>query len=106
MLYRTFLKLDYEVRGIVRTDPVCQRLMTVPSVGVITALTFKAAVDDPIRFKSSRTIAAHFGLTPRRYQSGEMDSPGRISRAGDLDVRCTLYAALVFRNASWCTLKA
>ncbi|BEU28461.1 IS110 family transposase [Paraburkholderia sp. 22B1P] len=109
VLYRTFLKLDNEVKAIVRTDPVCQRLMTVPGVGVITALTFKAAVDDPGRFKSSRTVAAHFGLTPRRYQSGEMDNPGRISKAGDPDVRCALYTAahaLVSRSASWCTLKA
>ena len=62
-------------------------------VGPIAALTFKAAVDDPSRFKSSRTVAAHFGLTPRRYQSGESDNPGRISRAGDRNVRSTLYSA-------------
>jgi transposase len=109
VFYRTFLKLDNEVKAIVRTDPVCQRLMTVPGVDVITALTFKAAVDDPSRFKSSRTVAAHFGLTPRRYQSGEVDNPGRISKAGDPDVRCALYTAahaLVSRSASWCALKA
>jgi len=69
------------------------RMMTVPGVGPIAALTFKAAVDDPARFKRSRTVAAHFGLTPRRYQSGEQDNPGRISKAGDRDVRATLYAA-------------
>jgi transposase len=72
-------------------------------------VSFKAAVDDPRRFRSSRTVAAHFGLTPRRYQSGEMDNPGRISKAGDPDVRCALYTAahaLISRSASWCTLKA
>ncbi|KIN62195.1 Transposase [Sulfitobacter noctilucicola] len=74
-------------------DEVCMRLLTVPDVGMIAALTFKAAVDDPLRFKSSRMVAAHFGLTPRRYQSGESDNPGRISRAGDRDVRSTLYSA-------------
>jgi transposase len=55
--------------------------------------SFKAAVDDPSRFKSSRTVAAHFGLTPRRFQSGELDNPGHISRAGDADVRSALYVA-------------
>ena len=80
VLYKTYLKLDNEVKAAVRADPVCQRLMTVPGVGAITALTFRAAVDDPNRFKSSRTVAAHFGLTPRRFQSGETDNPGRISQ--------------------------
>ncbi|CAN7692028.1 transposase [Rhizobium sp. LjRoot258] len=61
--------------------------MSVPGVGYVTALSFKAAVDDPARFKSSRTVGAHFGLTPRRFQSGEKDNPGRISHAGDADVR-------------------
>ena len=109
MLYRTYLKLDNEVKAIVRQDPVCQLLMSVPGVGAITALTFKAAVDDPRRFKSSRTVAAHFGLTPRRYQSGETDNPGRISKAGDPDVRCALYVAahaLLSRSQTWSTLKA
>ncbi len=77
--------------------------MTVPGVGFITALTFKAGVDDPHRFKRSRTIGAHFkrsrtigahfGLTPRRFQSGEMDIEGHISKCGDADVRSTLYTA-------------
>ena len=82
-----------EITRAARNDDVCLRMMTVPGVGPIAALTFKAAIDDPARFKSSRTVGAHFGLTPRRYQSGEHDNPGRISRAGDRDVRATLYAA-------------
>ena len=86
VLYRTYLTLDNEVKAIVRHDRICQRLMSVPGVGAITALTFKAAIDDPHRFKRSRTVAAHFGLTPRRYQSGEIDNPGRISKAGDPEV--------------------
>lgn len=109
VLYRTYLKLENEVKAIVRNDPICKRLMTVPGVGAITALTFKVAVDDPRRFRSSRTVAAHFGLTPRRYQSGETDNPGRISKAGDPDVRCVLYTAahaLVTRTATWSSLKA
>jgi transposase len=109
VLYRTYLKLDNEVKAIVRHDRICQLLMSVPGVGAITALTFKAAVDDPHRFKRSRTVAAHFGLTPRRYQSGEIDNPGRISKAGDPEVRCALYVAahsLLSRSAAWSSLKA
>ena len=68
-------------------------LMTVPGVGVIVALTFAAAVDDPGRFRSSKTVGAHFGLAPKRYQSGETDVTGRISKMGDANVRTTLYEA-------------
>jgi len=88
------------VKAIVRHDRICQQLMSVPGVGAITALTFKAAVDDPHRFKRSRTVAAHFGLTPRRFRSGETDNPGRISKAGDPDVRCALYVAAQKQNAN------
>lgn len=109
MLYETFLKLDYAVKAQVRHDPVCQRLMTVPGIGPVTSLTFKAAVDEPGRFRSSRMVAAHFGLTPRRYQSGETDNPGRISKAGDPAVRQALYTAahaLMTRSDAFSTLKA
>jgi transposase len=109
MLYATYLKLDNAVKTIVRHDRLCQRFMTVPGVGPVTALTFKSAVDDPMRFRSSRLVAAHFGLTPRRYQSGETDNPGRISKAGDRDVRQALYTAahaMVTRSYTWSTLKA
>jgi len=92
-LYEHFLELDRRVKRAASQDEVCMRMMTVPGVGPIASLTFKAAVDDPTRFKRSRTVGAHFGLTPRRYQSGEHDNPGRISKAGDRDVRATLYAA-------------
>lgn len=108
-LYQTYLKLDAQVSAMARKDEVCQRLMTVPGVGTITALSFKAGVDDPSRFKRSRTVAAHFGLTPRRFQSGELDNPGHISRAGDADVRSALYIAahsLVIRSDKWTYLKA
>jgi transposase len=93
VLYQHFLELDRRVKRAASHDEVCMRLMTIPGVGPITALTFKSAVDDPTRFKRSRTVGAHFGLTPRRYQSGEHDNPGRISKAGDRDVRAALYAA-------------
>jgi len=55
------------VLAIVRTDDVCRRLMTVPGVGVLIAVTFKATVDDPARFTSSKAVGAHFGLTPKKY---------------------------------------
>jgi len=108
VLYHTFPELDNRTRKMAHQDPVCQRLMSTPGVGFVTALTFKAAVDDPSRFKHSRTVAAHFGLTPRRFQSGEMDNPGHISRAGDPDVRCTLYVAanaMMTRSSRWSPLK-
>ena len=108
-LYKSYLKLDNAVKGVVRHDPVCRRLMTAPGVGPVTSLTFKAGVDDVNRFRSSRTVAAHFGLTPRRYQSGETDNPGRISKAGDRDVRMALYTAahaLMTRSDAWSTLEA
>jgi transposase len=109
MLFDTFVQLDRRVRRAAHEDAVCRRFMGVPGVGEITALSFKAAVDDPSRFKSSRTVGAHFGLTPRRFQSGEKDNPGRISHAGDADVRATLYAAanaMLMRSIAWSSLKA
>jgi len=109
VLYQTFLVLDRRVKATARTDALCQLLMTAPGVGPITALTYKAAVDDPRRFKHSRTVAAHFGLTPRRFQSGEVDRLGHISKAGDADVRRALYAAansLMTRTVGFSTLKA
>ena len=81
------------MREAARTDPICKRLMTAPGVGAIVALTFRCAVDDPSRFTSSRSIGAFFGLTPRRYQSGETDRVGAISRAGDPAVRAALFGA-------------
>jgi transposase len=109
VLYRTFLVLDLRARKMAQQDEVCRRLMTTPGIGAISSLTFKAAVDDPTRFKRSRTVAAHFGLTPRRFQSGEMDNMGHISKAGDRSVRIVLYAAanaLLTRTTGYSSLKA
>ena len=109
VLYHTFRELENRGRHLAQGDPVCQRLMTAPGVGPITALTYKAGVDDPTRFSRSRTVAAHFGLTPRRFQSGEIDFDGHISRAGDVDVRSTLYVAansMLTRSSKWSSLKA
>lgn len=108
-LYHAFLELDRRVRAQAHGCDICLLLMTTPGVGYITALTFRAAVDDPRRFKRSKTVAAHFGLTPRRYQSGERDTPGRISKAGDTEVRSALYAAaniILTRSTKWSSLKA
>ena len=74
-------------------DPVCRRLMTLPGVGPVAALAFRTGVDHPHRFERSRTVAAHFGMTPRRFQSGEIDYSGRISKCGDREVRQALYDA-------------
>ncbi len=107
-LYKSFRELDNRVRRMALDDAVCRRLMTAPGVGFVTSLTFKAAVDDPTRFKRSRTVPAHFGLTPRRFQSGDMDISGRISRAGDPQVRATLYNAahaLMTRSSKYSSLK-
>lgn len=109
MLLTAFVELDRRVKMDARQDPVCARLMTVPGVGEITALSFKAAIEDPSRFKSSRDVGAHFGLTPRRFQSGEMDNLGRISKAGDPGVRPSLYSAansMLARTRAYSGLKA
>jgi transposase len=85
--------LEKRVRSLARGDARTRLLMSTPGVGVIVALTFVAAIDDPGRFKSSRAVGAHFGLTPRKYQSGETDVSGRISKIGDGSVRTVLYEA-------------
>lgn len=108
VLYRSFLEMEKRLRAVTHKDPVCLRLLTAPGVGPVTALSFKAGIDNPNRFKSSRLVAAHFGLTPRRFQSGEMDNIGRISKAGDVSVRAALYGAanvLLMRSAKPCALK-
>ena len=86
-------QLHREMLSIVKRDAVCRQLMTVPGVGALVAITFKSAVDDPGRFAKSKAVGAHFGLTPRKYQSGETDVTGGISRVGDAMVRAVLYEA-------------
>lgn len=100
--------LHRRMLAIVREHEVCRRLMTVPGVGAVVALTFVAAVDDPTRFRRSRDVGAHFGLTPRRYQSGETDVVGGITHEGDASVRVALYEAanvLLTRVKPFSTLK-
>jgi transposase len=88
-----YTKLHEALLTIVRTDAACLRSMTVPGVGPVTALAYKAGVDNPRRFKSSQAVGAHFGMTPRKYQSGELDRNGRISKCGDEMVRSVLFEA-------------
>lgn len=104
-----FTKLHRMLLELVRTDPICRRLMSAPGVGPIVALTFRTCVDNPARFSRSKCVGAHYGLTPRLYQSGEVARTGRISRCGDVMLRSSLYeAALVVltRPGRWNPLKA
>jgi transposase len=95
--------------AIVRNDQVCRRLMTVPGVGPVVALTYRATVDVPARFRNSKAVGAVFGLTPSKYQSGEIDRTGGISRCGDEMMRVMLYEAahiMLVRSTKWSWLKA
>ena len=108
-MLREFAKLTKQALDIVRKEPVCRRLMSAPGVGPLTALAFRATIDDPGRFKHSRAVGAHLGLTPRRYQSGETDMQGRVSRCGDELARTALYEAahsLLTRSKKWSSLRA
>ena len=102
-------RLTKQVLDIVRGEEVCRRLMSVPGVGPITALAFRATVDRPERFRRSRDVGAHLGLTPARYQSGETDIQGKVSRCGDELARTALYEAahtLLVRSKKWSSLRA
>src|SRR6266540_2340478 len=101
--------LHRRLLAIVRDDDVCRRLMTVPGVGPVVALTFRVTVHVPARFRNSKAVGAVFGLTPSKYQSGESDRTGGISRCGDEMMRAMLYEAaqiLLVRSAKWSWLKA
>ncbi len=100
--------LDKDLKKKTAMDPVCRRLMTAPGVGPVTALTFKASIEDPARFVKSEDVGAYAGLTPRRFQSGDMDVSGSISRRGDQLLRRALYEAanaLLGRVKKTCALK-
>ena len=87
--------------ALARQSQACRLLMTIPGVGAITATSFATAIEDPSNFKNSRSVGAWLGLTTRRYQSGEVDYNGRISRRGDRHLRGLLYeAALVILTRS------
>lgn len=93
-LWNEYTRLHKLVVQVSLKDEVCQRFMAIPGVGPVTALAFKGAVDDPTRFKRSRNVGAHFGLTPKRWQSGtSIDFQGRISKQGEGEIRTLLYEA-------------
>jgi transposase len=101
--------LHRRLLAIVRDDEVCRRLMTVPGVGPVVALTFRTTVDVPARFRNSKTVGAALGLTPSKYQSGEINRTGAISKCGDEMMRVMLYEAaqiMLVRSAKWSWLKA
>jgi len=106
---REIAGLTRKLLAMARDNDESRRLMTVPGIGAINALAFCAAIDNPSRFRRSRSVGAYLGLTPRRHASGEVDWSGRISKCGDAMVRTYLFEAagvLLTRVAQWCKLKA
>jgi transposase len=86
---------DKAVRLLVKASPICRHLMGVPGIGVLSVLAYVSMVEDPARFGRSRSVGAHLGLTPKQYQSGEIDRSGRISKCGDTLARTLMYEAAV-----------
>jgi transposase len=107
-LIEEFERLDRLCRRLARGDIVCRQLMTVPGVGTVVALTYRTGIDAPERFSRSRDVGAHFGLTPRRYSSGQTDYDGRISCCGDAMVRTALYQAanVLLHHGRWSSLRS
>ena len=106
---RQILDLARKVLRLARNNAQVRRFMTAPGIGPLTALCFLATIDDPARFKRSRSVGAYAGLTTRRYESGETDWTGRISKCGDKMLRSYLYEVanvLLTRVAKWSALKA
>src|ERR1700747_407953 len=102
-------ELDRQVLKLSRQDAQARRFMTVPGIGPITALCFKATIDNPARFRRSRSVGAYIGLTTRRHASGELDWSGRISKCGDAMLRMYLFEAAgvrLTRGPRWSALKA
>ena len=109
VLHEQIAVLHHRLLAIVKDDEVCRRLMTVPGVGPVVALTFRATIDVPARFRNSKAVGAVLGLTPCKYQSGEINRTGGISRCGDEMMRVMLYEAaqvMLLRSAKWSWLKA
>jgi len=108
-LWSEYKRLHALLVRVVGHDELCRRFMAVPGVGPVVALTYRTGIDDPRRFRKSKTVGAHFGLTPRRIESGDTIAyDGRISKCGDGEVRTALYEAangLLVRSKTWCSLK-
>ncbi|MGB7917790.1 MAG: IS110 family transposase [Rhodomicrobium sp.] len=108
-LREQFSKLHRKLLSIVREDEVCRRLMSVPGVGAVSALAFRATIDVPSRFRNSKAVGAVLGLTPAQHQSGESNWIGRISLCGDAMMRTLLYEgaqSILTRSVKWSWLKA
>jgi transposase len=109
-LWQEYLRLHKLVVKAVSKDDVCRRFLGIPGIGPISALAFKTSIDDPHRFRRSKTVGAYLGLTARRWQSGtSIDVSGRISKAGDGEVRHPLYEAaniMLTRFKGFSSLKA
>ena len=109
-LWQEYVRLHKVVVAIVRHDELCRRFMRIPGIGPINALAYKTSIDDPQRFRRSKTVGAYLGLTSRRWQSGtSIDVQGHISKAGDGDVRHPLYEAaniMLTRYRGFSSLKA
>lgn len=108
-LMQEYQRLHRLVVQAVRNDPVCRLLTTMPGIGPVSALTFRATIDAPERFARSRSVGAYLGLTPRRYQSGEIDRTGRITKVGDGETRTALFEAanVILRPSTrWSPMKA
>lgn len=108
LLCEEISKMDVLMKEIAKHTPKVAVLMTMPGVGLVTALSFIAEIDDPSRFDDSRNVGAYLGLTPRQYSSGETVRQGRISKCGDREMRSLLYEAAVVmmtRTKSWNRLK-
>jgi transposase len=107
-LREQFTELHRKLLAIVREDEVCRRLMSVPGVGAVTALAFRATIDVPARFRNSKAVGAVLGLTPVQHQSGESSRVGRISLCGDGMMRALLYEGaqvVLTRSVKWSWLK-
>ena len=108
-IVRQIADLDRKVLMLARNDKQVRSFMTVPGIGPVTALCYRATIDEPSRFTRSRSVGAYLGLTTRRYASGEVDWTGRISKCGDAMLRSYLFEAagvLLTRVQKWCALKA
>lgn len=102
LLIKQVKQLDRMLERAARKDEVCRQLMSIPGVGPITALLFRAVIDEPTRFRRSRDVPAHLGLTPKKYASGDVDYNGRITKCGDSMLRSHLFeaAAYILRPSS------
>lgn len=108
-LIEEIAKIDKKMLEIVSQDKEVRRFMTVPGIGPVTALTYKAEIFDATRFKESRSVGAYLGMTPTQYASGETQKQGKTSKCGSKELRFLLVEAgvvILTRSKKWSRLKA